>query len=87
MPDQPELSSPELSGRDVALLRATAAHRVELTCSSEPDLRVDALPFCDHASARSLVHTGLIEPVESAPFGTWVPARLTEAGSAALVAA
>ncbi|MFI9817840.1 hypothetical protein [Saccharothrix variisporea] len=75
---------PELSRREVALLRATAAHRVELTCSSEPDLRVDSLPFCDHPSARALVHRGFIEPTTRAPLGTWVPARLTEAGARAL---
>ncbi|MEJ2859239.1 MULTISPECIES: hypothetical protein [unclassified Saccharothrix] len=75
---------PELSRREVALLRATAAHRVELTCSSEPDLRIDSLPFCDHPSARVLVRQGLIEPTTRAPLGTWVPARLTEAGTRAL---
>lgn len=80
----PEPSRPALSNREVALLRATAQRRVELTCSSEPDLRVDALPFCDHPSARALVHRGLIEPTTRAPLGTWVPARLTAAGAQAL---
>ncbi|GAA0234797.1 hypothetical protein GCM10010492_37150 [Saccharothrix mutabilis subsp. mutabilis] len=81
MPTPP---GPALSNREIALLRATADHRVELTCSSEPDLRVDNLPFCDHPSARALVHGGLIEPTATGPVGTWVPARLTPAGARAL---
>lgn len=81
VPDMPEPSRPDLSRREVALLRATAERRVELTCSREPDLRVDNLPFCDHPSARALVHRGFIEPTATGPLGTWVPARLTPAGT------
>jgi hypothetical protein len=75
---------PELSRREVALLRATAADRVELTGSTEPDARVDALPFCDPVTARALVHAGLIEPVTPVGPGQWAAARLTGAGAAAL---
>ncbi|MEU5694642.1 hypothetical protein [Actinosynnema sp. NPDC020468] len=79
--------SAPLTGREVALLRATAAHRVELTCGRrEPDLRVDSLPFCDYAAAWSVVNAGLIEPESRAPAGHWVPARLTAAGETALTA-
>ncbi|PRY34597.1 hypothetical protein [Umezawaea tangerina] len=70
-----------LSHRALALLRATAAGRVELTCSSEPDFRVDNLPCCDQPAARLLVHAGLVEPATTAPFGHWLPAHLTTAGA------
>jgi len=74
-PDSP------LSHRALALLRATAAGRVELTCSSEPDFRVDQLACCDQSAARLLVHTGLIEPATTAPLGQWSPAHLSPAGA------
>ncbi|WNV84147.1 hypothetical protein [Umezawaea sp. Da 62-37] len=69
-----------LSHRALALLRATAAGRVELTFSSEPDFRVDQLPCCDQPAARVLVHAGLVEPAVAAPPGHWVPAHLSPAG-------
>jgi len=70
-----------LSHRALALLRATAAGRVELTCSSEPDFRVDRLACCDQPAARLLVHAGFIEPATAAPPGDWVPAHLSPAGA------
>ncbi|HWO69124.1 MAG TPA: hypothetical protein VNO31_54765 [Umezawaea sp.] len=70
-----------LSHRALALLRATAAGRVELTCSSEPDFRVDKLACCDQPAARLLVHAGLIEPATAAPLGHWVPAHLSPEGA------
>ena len=70
-----------LSHRALALLRATAAGRVELTCSSEPDFRVDKLACCDQPAARLLVHAGLIEPATTAPLGHWAPAHLSPAGA------
>lgn len=73
----------ELSRREVALLRATAANRVDVTHSAEPDVRVDGLPFCDPTTARALVHAGLIE---AAAEGHRAPARLTALGRAALEA-
>ncbi|MEV8442320.1 hypothetical protein AB0425_33515 [Actinosynnema sp. NPDC051121] len=74
----------ELSRREVALLKATAANRVDLTRSAEPDVRVDGLPFCDPTTARALVHAGLIEPATPVAPGDRAPARLTAAGAAAL---
>ncbi|HEX6346939.1 hypothetical protein [Umezawaea sp.] len=74
-PDSP------LSHRALALLRATAAGRVELTSSSEPDFRVDKLSCCDQPAARLLVHAGFIQPATAAPFGQWVPAHLSAAGA------
>jgi hypothetical protein len=74
----------ELSRREVALLKATAANRVDLTGSAEPDVRVDGLPFCDPTTARALVHAGLIEPATPVAPCDRAPARLTAAGAAAL---
>ncbi|MCE6994795.1 hypothetical protein LZG04_08250 [Saccharothrix sp. S26] len=74
----------ELSRREVALLKATAANRVDLTGSAEPDVRVDGLPFCDPTTARALVHAGLIEASHPVAPGDRAPARLTAAGAAAL---
>jgi hypothetical protein len=77
-------TDPPLSHRAMALLRATAAGRVELTCSSEPDFRVDQLACCDQPAARLLVHAGLIEPAVAAPPGHWTPAHLSPAGAEVL---
>lgn len=74
----------ELSRREVALLKATIANRVDLTRSAEPDVRVDGLPFCDPTTARALVHAGLIEAASPVAPGDRAPARLTAAGAAAL---
>jgi hypothetical protein len=74
----------ELSRREVALLKATAANRVDLTGSAEPDVRVDGLPFCDPTTARALVHAGLIEPATPVAPGDRAQARLTAAGAEAL---
>ncbi|MGM1060569.1 hypothetical protein [Saccharothrix sp. Mg75] len=74
----------DLSRRDLALLRATAADRVELTGSAEPDARVDALPFSDPCTARALVRAGLLEPTTRVAVSEWSRARLTAAGRAAL---
>ncbi|XVS62568.1 hypothetical protein ACQPYE_30510 [Actinosynnema sp. CA-299493] len=74
----------ELSRREIALLKATVANRVELTRSAEPDVRVDGLPFCDPMTARALVHAGLIEPARPVAPGDLATARLTAAGAAAL---
>ncbi len=77
-------TDPPLSHRALALLRATAAGRVELTCSSEPDFRVDELACCDQPAARLLVHAGFIQPAVTAPPGHWVPAHLSPAGTEVL---
>jgi hypothetical protein len=74
----------ELSRREIALLKATVANRVDLTGSTEPDLRVDGLPFCDPTAARALVHAGLIEAAHPVAPGHRAQARLTAAGAAAL---
>ncbi|HEX6351410.1 hypothetical protein [Actinophytocola sp.] len=77
----------ELSHRAISMLRAVAAGRAELTCSCEPDLRIDSLLCCDQATARLLFHSGLIEPTANVAIGQWTTAGLTPAGENALAEA
>jgi len=79
------LSAPTapLSYRRLAMLRAVAAGRAEMTLSREPDLYVDGLPCCDQSEARMLAHDGLISPGQAAARGR-MQARLTDAGTALL---
>jgi hypothetical protein len=72
--------SSQLSHRAIAILRAVAAGRAELTSSCEPDLRVDSLLCCDQVTARYLFHSGLVQPTTSGTTGQWTTARLTPAG-------
>jgi hypothetical protein len=81
------MDNPQLSHRAIAMLRATAAGRAELTCSCEPDLRVDSLPCCDQATARFLFHSGLVQRAAGGTIGQWMTARLTPAGEKALALA
>ena len=73
-----------LPHRAIAMLRAVAAGRAELTDSREPDLRVDGLPCCDQAMAHDLVHAGLMTSAGTG--GTWRPATLTPLGQRSLAA-
>ncbi|QFZ19248.1 hypothetical protein [Saccharothrix syringae] len=73
-----------LNHRALAMLRAVAAGRAEVTTSRQPDLRVDGLLCCDQAAARELARAGLLRPAERDAPGSWVPAELTPAGRAAL---
>lgn len=72
--------------RALAMLRATDAGRAQLTCSSEPDLFIDGLPCCDQFAAHALVHQGLIQPARPGLVGQRVPAQLTAAGRAMVIA-
>lgn len=74
----------ELNHRARALLRAIEAGRVEVTRSSEPDLKVDGLLCCDQVAARELAHAGLLRPAQPGSAGPWVRAELTPAGRAVL---
>ncbi|MEU0532191.1 hypothetical protein [Amycolatopsis tolypomycina] len=74
----------ELNRRAMAMLRAVGAGRAELTCSCEPDLRVDGLPCCDQATAHQLARAGLIRAARVVAVGQWTRAELTEAGRRAL---
>lgn len=69
-----------LSQRALAILRAAAGGRAEMTCSCEPDLFIDGLACCDQVTARLLAHLRLIGPARPGPIGVRVPVRLTDAG-------
>jgi hypothetical protein len=73
-----------ITHRTRAMLRAVAAGRAEVTCSTEPDLFVDGLPCCDQMAAHALVHAGLVRQGRPGLVGSRVPAILTPAGYAAL---
>lgn len=73
-----------LNRRAMAMLRAVGAGRAEVTCSCEPDLRVDGLPCCDQATAHELARAGLIRPVHVVAVGQWTRAELTDDGRLAL---
>lgn len=69
-----------VTSRALAMLRAVAAGRAEMSCSVEPDLFVDGLACCDQATAHALAHQHLIAPARPGIVGRRVPVRLTEAG-------
>ncbi|SFQ31985.1 hypothetical protein SAMN05421810_106104 [Amycolatopsis arida] len=72
------------SHRTLAMLRAVAAGRGQVSHSSEPDLFVDGVPCCDQFAAHALTHDGLIRPARPGLVGQRVPAVLTGAGRALL---
>jgi hypothetical protein len=69
----------------MAMLRAVAAGRAEITSSQEPDLFVDGLPCCDQSASRQLAHAGLIRAATPTEPGQHVPAELTQPGRALLI--
>lgn len=75
-----EIRTNELTCRELAILRAVAAGRVEVTCGCEPDLFIDGLTCCDQYTARVLIHHGLVVQARPSLVGDRVPARLTAAG-------
>ncbi len=81
------MSTTALNRRALAMLRAVGAGRAELTCSCEPDLRIDGLPCCDQATSRELAHAGLIRAATCVAFGQWSRAELTANGREVLSAA
>lgn len=74
----------DLNHRERATLRAVARDSAELTCSCEPDLFIDGLAFCDQNTAHLLVRRGYIAAERPGHAGERVPAKLTDAGHAAL---
>lgn len=78
---------PPAPARVLAMLRAVAAGRAELTCSCEPDLFIDGLCCCDQYTAHQLARGGLIRPNAPGMVGQRVRAELTAAGHAVLTAA
>lgn len=75
---------PQWGSRSLAMLRAIAQGRAEISLSCEPDLFVDGLPCCDQFTARQLSHGGLVQPARLGLIGQRVPARLTSAGRSVL---
>lgn len=73
--------SGQLSHRAMAMLRAVAEGRAQMSRSCEPDLFIDGVACCDQVTAHALARDGYIRP--SRP-GARVPAELTEAGLDAL---
>lgn len=77
-----------LTTRHLAMLRAVASGRAELTCSRIPDLYVDGRCCTDHAASALLITTGLIDHASDygrgSPATGRVPARVTPAGAALL---
>ncbi len=76
-----------LNRRALAMLRAVGAGRAELSCSCEPDLRVDGLSCCDQSTAHELARAGLIRAARVVAIGQWSPAELTADGLSVLSAA
>lgn len=72
------------SDRSLALLRAVAAGRAELTCSRVPDFYVDGLCCCNQDVARELVRRGLIHQSCPGRIDQRVRAVLTDRGRAML---
>ena len=73
---------PAVNHRVLAMLRAVAAGRAQVSCSAEPDLFVDGVPCCDQFTAHVLAHEGLVRPGQPGTPGQRVPAVLTRAGHA-----
>ncbi|HEY3472146.1 MAG TPA: hypothetical protein VGL47_43910 [Amycolatopsis sp.] len=76
-------SGVELTHRAMAMLKAVAAGRAQMSCSCEPDLFIDGFACCDQMTAHALAHGGYLRPAVEGATGR-VPAELTEAGRAAL---
>nr|WP_246258420.1 hypothetical protein [Amycolatopsis anabasis] len=68
----------------MAMLRAVAAHRAQMSRSCEPDLFIDGFACCDQVTAHELARDGFIRPAEAVGGNGRVLAELTEAGQAAL---
>ena len=76
-------SGVELTHRAMAMLKAVADGRAQMSCSCEPDLFIDGFACCDQMTAHALARGGYLRPAVENATGR-VPAELTEAGRAAL---
>ncbi|MFB9924659.1 hypothetical protein ACFORO_02165 [Amycolatopsis halotolerans] len=74
----------ELTHRAMAMLKAVAQQRAEMSTSCEPDLFVDGFACCDQMTAHALAKGGYVRPGTGSAAAGRVPAELTEAGVAAL---
>lgn len=78
------MATTTLNFRAIAMLRAVAAGRAEVTCSCEPDLYVDGVACCDQFTAHTLAHHDLVRAARLGAIGQRVPAVLTAAGHAVI---
>ncbi|WP_238607355.1 hypothetical protein [Amycolatopsis sp. Poz14] len=74
----------ELTHRAMAMLKAVAQQRAEMSTSCEPDLFVDGFACCDQMTAHALAKGGYVRPGTGVTAAGRVPAELTEAGAVAL---
>jgi hypothetical protein len=74
----------ELSHRAMAMLRAVAARRAQMSCSCEPDLFIDGFACCDQMTAHALARSGYIQPADVTVALGRVTAELTDTGRAVL---
>ncbi|QFZ23520.1 hypothetical protein [Saccharothrix syringae] len=74
----------QLSSRAMAVLRAVAAGRAQLTGGCEPALYIDGLPCCDQMVSHDLVHAGLLRASRVVGLYERTEAELTDAGRAAI---
>ncbi|GAA3532926.1 hypothetical protein GCM10022222_15370 [Amycolatopsis ultiminotia] len=76
----------ELSHRAMAMLKAIAQQRAEMSASCEPDLFIDGFACCDQMTAHALARGGYVRPAAGATAAGIgrIRAELTEAGVAAL---
>ena len=72
--------TPHLSHRALAVLRAVAAGRAELTLRFGPNLRIDGLHCTDQLVARHLLDARLVRPASPHAPTAWVRAALTARG-------
>ncbi len=77
-----ETGNQQVTGRELAMLRAVAAGRAELVRSCEPDLYIDGLCCCDQYTAHHLAHRGLLRASTPGRIGERVRAELTATGQA-----
>ena len=73
-----------VTARQVAMLRAVAAGRAELSCSRVPDLYVDGRPCTDHGASAALAAAGLVTGTGVGRVGERRPARLAPVAVALL---
>ncbi|MGW5719200.1 hypothetical protein ACWEVP_23730 [Amycolatopsis sp. NPDC003865] len=77
---------PLVNHRMLAMLRAVAAGRGRVSCSSEPDLFIDGVSCGDQFAAHALAHLGLLRAARPGLPGELVPAILTADGQATVAA-
>lgn len=81
MTEQSDVTAEAGNHRALAILRAVAAGRVEISLSCEPDMFVDGVSCCDQALSHLLAKHGLVRPARAGSIGQRVPALITASGA------